>query len=472
MKLTKLGIKTSRIKELDKNYPAQDILLQSGQLSQYASGIYGYNNVPLKLKQKIEEIVREELERADCVEVELPTLQPRKIWEQSGRWEKYTQDGTMMTIQTDKGEFGLAPTAEEAIVDFAREQINSHKKLPVTYYQIGEKYRNELRNRGCLLRGKSFPMMDAYSFNQGKEDLQKTYQDMKKAYLRIFQRLGLEVIPVAAESGEIGGDKSEEFMVLSDIGEDTILVDQKNKKGFNIEVKQRPGYEEYLRNECDIEDPEQLEAKKAIELGHIFQLDTKYSQKMDANYVNAQNESVPYFMGCYGIGISRTLATIYEKSLVRDEKGNAGISLPIGLAPYLLQIVASGEEKEKVAECLYEVLKNHRINTILDDRKKESMGTKMGDWKILGTPYVGILGNRIGKDEIEVQNLATNERMVLKIVDLIRALEKLEIDRKKNPEAKLSDYIEQERDTEERIEENDAKEEAKKLPVHTGIERI
>ena len=444
MKISKLGIKTARIKELDDNFPAQDILLQSGQLLQYSSGIYGYNNVPLKVKQQIEQIVREELERAECVEAELPTLQPKEIWEKSGRWEKYTENGTMMTVRTEKGEYGLAPTAEEAIVEFAREQINSHKKIPVTYYQIGEKYRNELRNRGCLLRGKSFLMMDAYSFNKGKEDLQETYQNMKQAYFKIFERLGLEVIPVVAQSGDIGGDKSEEFMVLADIGEDTILVDEEHKKGFNVEILERPGYEEYLKDECGIENPESLQSKKAIELGHIFQLDKKYSQTMDANYINSENKPVPYYMGCYGIGVSRTLATIYEKSLVRDEKGNPAISLPVGLAPYLLHIVASGEEREKTAECMYEVLKNHGIDTILDDRKKESMGTKMGDWKVLGTPYVGILGNRVNKDEIEVQNLGTGEKMTLKIVELMKSLKKLEKDRKKNPNAKLSDYTAQE----------------------------
>ncbi len=452
MKISNLGIKTSRIKELDENYPAQDMLLQSGQLCQYASGIYGYNNIPLKVKQQIEQIIREELEKADCVEVELPILQPSGIWEKSGRWEKYSENGTMMTVETEKGKFGLAPTAEEAIVEFAREQINSHKKLPVTYFQIGEKYRNELRNRGCLLRGKSFLMMDAYSFNKDKEDLQETYKNIKQAYLKIFERLGLEVIPVAAQSGDIGGDKSEEFMVLADIGEDTILLDEEKKKGFNVEVQERPGYEEYLKKECGIENPENLQRKKAIELGHIFQLDTKYSKAMDANYVDSGNKQIPYFMGCYGIGVSRTLATVYEKSLVKDKKGKQSISLPIGIAPYLLHIVASGEEREKNAECLYEVLKDHGINTIYDDRKKETMGAKIGDWKVLGTPYVGILGNKINKDEIEVQNLATGENMTLKIVDLMKALEELEKDRKNNPNARLSDYTVQKQEKNEIIQ--------------------
>lgn len=440
MKLSKSGIKTARIKEIDSNYPAQDILLQSGQLLQSGSGIYSYNNVPLKVKQRIEEIIREEFDKKDFVEVELPTLQPKKIWEKSGRWERYTNEGTMLAVKSRNGEFGLAPTAEEAMVEFAREQIPSHKKLPIVYYQIGEKFRDELRNRGCLLRGKTFLMMDAYSFNKGEEDLQQSYDIVKDAYLNVFEQLGLEVIPVAAESGAIGGDKSEEFMVISDIGEDTVLLDEENKKGFNEEVLERPDHEEYLKDEYGIEDIRSLKKKKAIELGHIFQLGTKYSESMKANYVNEKGKPEPFYMGCYGIGVSRTLATIYEKSLIRDEKGNPGIALPANLAPYLLHIISKGEEKEKRAETLYEVLKDHGIGSILDDREEGSIGSKIRDCQILGTPYIGILGSRTKEDEIEVQVSATGEKMVLKTAELILALKKLERDRKKNPNARLEDY--------------------------------
>ena len=455
MKITKLGLKTSRIGEIDKSYPAQDILLKSGQLGRYESGIYAYNNIPLKMKHKIEEIIRDELEKKECIEVELPTLQPREIWEKSGRWEHYTENGTMLTVKTKKGEYGLAPTAEEAVVEFAREQIPSHKKLPVMYYQIGEKYRNEIRNRGCLLRGKTFPMMDAYSFNKGEEDLQESYDMIKDAYLKIFERLGLEVIPVAAESGDIGGDKSEEFMVISDIGEDTILVDEKNKKGFNVEVLQRKDHEEFLNKEYNIEDVSRLKEKKAIELGHIFQLGTKYSKTMKADYVREDGKRTPYYMGCYGIGVSRTLATIYEKSLIKDEKGNLGISLPINLAPYLLQIVAKGEEQEKYAESLYEVLKDHGIETILDDRKSESLGNKIKDCKILGTPYIGIIGNRTRKGEIEIENYATGEKMTIKMTNLVKGLEELDRNRKNSKNVKLSDFVKEEKEQEKEQEEEE-----------------
>ena len=440
MKLSKAGIKNARIKVVDPSYPAQDILLQSGQLLQYSSGIYGYNNVPLKVKQIIEKIIKQELEKKDCIEVELPTLQPKNIWKESGRWDKYIDEGTMLTVKSRKGEFGLAPTAEEAIVDFAREQIDSYKKLPTIYYQIGEKYRDELRNRGCLLRGKSFLMMDAYSFNKGEEDLQKSYDTIKDAYMNIFKRLGLDVIPVAAESGAIGGNKSEEFMVLSEIGEDSVLVDEENKKGFNVEILERPDYGEYLKNEYGIEDISKLKKKKAIELGHIFQLGTKYSDAMKANYISENGKEEPFYMGCYGIGVSRTLATIYEKSLIRDKMGNLGISLPISVAPYLLQIISKGEEKQKIAEDFYQVLKDNGINSILDDRKEGSLGSKIRDCQILGTPYLGILGNKTKEDEIEVQVSETGESRIIKVAQLVTILKKLDENRNKNPNARLEDY--------------------------------
>ena len=155
----------------------------------------------------------------------LPTLQPAKLWEESGRLSKYIEEGVMLSVKTDKGDFVMAPTAEEAVTDFVRGRISSYKNLPVTLYQIGEKYRNEIRTRGYLLRGKTFPMMDAYSFDLNAEECAKTYQKIRKAYLEIFEILGLNAKPVAADSGAMGGNLSEEFMLESPIGEDTILVD-------------------------------------------------------------------------------------------------------------------------------------------------------------------------------------------------------------------------------------------------------
>ncbi len=321
MRLSKSGLGKTRLKNVDNMFPVQDILEQSGQIVQYGTGIYGYNNVPLKLKQKIESIIREELERCGCVEVELPILQPRKIWEDSGRWNKYVETGTMLTVNTEKGEYCLAPTAEEAVVEFAKKKIKSHKDLPTIFYQIGEKHRNEIRTRGFLLRGKSFPMMDAYSFNKDEQSLIESYDKVKQAYINIFKRLGLPTIPVVADNGAIGGKKSEEFMVLSDIGEDTVLYDEKTGTALNTEILEKENYKQYLKDEYEIDDISTLKPRKAVELGHIFQLGKSYSETMKANYMDSDGKEKPFYMGCYGIGVSRTLATIYEKSIVKDKDG-------------------------------------------------------------------------------------------------------------------------------------------------------
>ena len=422
MRLSESGIGKTRLENVDKMFPAQDILVQSGQIVQYGTGIYGYNNVPLKVKQRIETIIKEELNKCGCVEIELPILQPREMWNTSGRWNRYVESGTMFTINTDKGEYCLAPTAEEAVVEFAKKKVKSHKDLPTTFFQIGEKYRNEIRTRGFLLRGKSFPMMDAYSFNKDEKDLMQSYNKIKQAYLNIFEKMGLEVIPVVADNGEIGGKKSEEFMVLSDIGEDTILYDEKTGVALNIEVLEKENYKEYLKNEYGIEDISELKPKKAVELGHIFQLGKSYSENMKARYKDSDGKEKPFYMGCYGIGVSRTLATIYEKSIVKDKEENPiGISLPCNLAPYFIQIIpkAGNLEKEREAEELYRELTSKGVCTILDDRKDTTIGKSIKDALILGTPYLAILGDKVKSGEVEIESTKTGQKITMPMQDLL-----------------------------------------------------
>lgn len=450
MKLSQMGMGVTRLKNINKQFPAQDILIQSGQIVQYGTGVYAYNNVPLEVKQNLEKLIRDTLNENDCVEVSLPTIQPAELWKESGRWDKYISDGTMLTIEKDKGNFCLAPTAEEAMVAFARTKVKSYKDLPVTFYQIGEKYRNELRARGYLLRGKSFPMMDAYSFNRDQKDLVESYGKLKKAYIELFKKLGLEVIPVAADSGAIGGKKSEEFMLIDDSGEDTILYDRITGKAFNTEILDKSDYQEYLKENYGITDISGLTPKKAIELGHIFQLGTKYSETMkNATYIDKDSTEKPYCMGCYGIGVSRTLAAIYEKSLIRDFNNQPiGISLPTNIAPYLLQIVPKIENKTKEveAQALYEVLEKYNVPTILDDRKDGTMGAKIKDTKILGTPYMAILGDKTKQGEVELEETKTGKKLVVMQSELAKALIKFDKVRIGNPSVTLNDFIDFERD--------------------------
>ncbi len=427
MRLSNTGMGTIKLNNLDEMYPVQDILLQTGQLVQYGTGIFAYNNVPLLVKRNVERIVTEKLNKYGCIEVLLPILQPEKLWKDSGRFNHYVEDGTMLTVQSDKGNFCLAPTAEEAVVEFAREKLKSYKNLPVTFYQIGEKVRNEIRNRGYLLRGKTFPMMDAYSFNSSEEDLANTYQNIRKAYLEIFKELGLDAIPVAADNGAMGGKKSEEFMLLSKIGEDTILYGPETRTALNTEILERENYEEYLKEEYGITDISKLEKRKAIELGHIFQLGTKYSETMNGTYIAQDGKPAFYFMGCYGIGISRTVATIYEESVLKDENEKVqGFVLPESVAPYKLQIIPKMDNKEKVkeAEDLYSKLSEKGIGAILDDRNLNSIGAKIKDCKVLGTPYMAVLGDKVEAGKVELENVKTGEKEIIKIDELVNRLSK------------------------------------------------
>ncbi|MBQ9657689.1 MAG: hypothetical protein IJV31_02845 [Clostridia bacterium] len=415
MKLSQSGIGTMRVNNLDKMYPAQDILMQSGQLVQYSTGIFAYGNIVFLVKRKIQQIIEEELNKVGCIEVELPTLQPDEIWKKSGRLSKYIEEGVIITADTKKGTFCLAPTAEEAVVEFAREKLKSYKHMPATFYQIGEKYRDEIRNRGYLLRGKSFLMMDAYSFDTSLENLNITYNNIKEAYIRIGNRLGITICPVIADNGSIGGKKSEEMMLLSEIGEDTILYDENTKIALNTEILEKENYEEYLRDEYGITDISNLKPRKAIELGHIFQLGTSYSETMDAKFIDKDGKEKPYYMGCYGIGVSRLVAALYEKMVIKDENNTVtGISLSKEIAPYFIQIIPNLENEEKVkdAEKLY---KKCFGKAILDDRTNISMGSKIKDAKILGTPFIAILGNKSDNGMFELEETATGKKQIVEI---------------------------------------------------------
>ena len=413
MKLSQTGMGTTKLNNIDEMYPGQSILLQTGQLVQYGAGLFGYNTVPLLLRRNIERIIVETLNKYGCTEVLLPTLQPDTIWKNSGRYDHYVNDGTMLVTESNKGTFCLAPTGEEAMLEFAREKLKSYKNLPVTYYQIGEKFRNEIRTRGYLLRGKAFPMLDAYSFDTDVEGMEKSYNNVREAFLEIFRKIGLKVIPIVADNGAMGGKKSEEFMLISDQGEDKILYNEETGIGLNTEILEREDYKTYLKEEYGIEDISNYKEIRTMELGHIFQLGTRYSEMMNGKYINQEGKEALYYMGCYGIGVSRTLAALYEQCLIKDEKwGPCGFSLPFRIAPFKLQIIPKLEDKTKM-EMAEEIMKRLEMvgyGVIIDDRENISIGAKIKDAKILGTPYVLVLGDKQQGDTIEIENVKTGEK--------------------------------------------------------------
>ena len=423
MKLSQTGMGSTKLNNIDEMYPGQSILLQTGQLVQYGAGLFGYNTVPLLVRRRIERIIVETLNDYGCIEVLLPTLQPDTIWKNSGRYEHYVQDGTMLVTESNKGTFCLAPTGEEAMLEFAREKLKSYKNLPVTYYQIGEKYRNEIRTRGYLLRGKAFPMLDAYSFDTNVEGMEKSYENVRNAFLEIFRKIGLKVIPIVADNGAMGGKKSEEFMLVSEQGEDKILYNEKTGIGLNTEILEREDYKTYLKEEYGIEDISDYKEIRTMELGHIFQLGTRYSEMMNGKYINQEGKEDLYYMGCYGIGVSRTLAALYEQCVIKDEKyGPCGFALPYKIAPYKLQIIPKleDESKMKIAEEIIRKLEFGGTKVILDDRENISIGSKIKDARILGTPYVLVLGDKQQGDNLEIENLKTGEKEQTTIKEISR----------------------------------------------------
>lgn len=391
-------------------------------------GVYAYDNIPLKVQDNIEEIIKKHFNKADCIEVQMPLLQQEEIWKRSGRYDGYVEDGVMMTSETDKGNYCLAPTAEEAITTFVENRVTSHKQLPVVFYQIGPKFRNEIRNRGYLLRGKEFLMFDLYSFDKDEESMMKTYKKIKETYFKAFEELQLDIVAVAADNGSMGGKNSEEIMALSRIGEDTILFDEETKQGLNIEVLEKENAETYLKEVYNINDIKKLKEQKAVELGHIFALGTKYSESMGINYIDNENNSKPFFMGCYGIGVSRVLGLMYENNVIKENDKVVGFSLPISVTPYYVYLISNDKKKEQL-EDLYEKFNDKDINVIIDD-VKGSIGEKIRNAKILGIPYVAIMGNNTEDGFIELERTKDGEKKTFAVEDLVKEIENMKWSKK------------------------------------------
>lgn len=423
MRLSKLNIKKINLENIDKDYAGQDILIKLGELYQYESGLYGYGNLWTKLERQVENIIIEELDKVGCIQVEFPKLQPKEIWDRSNRWDLYTKENDIMfTIKNNLGEYGLAPTAEECATIFGANRLLSYKNLPAIYYQIGEKFRKEIRTRGYLFRPRTFVMMDAYSFDKSKEDMNKTYNLMHQAYLNIFKRLGINIIPTVSDNGTMGGKVAEEFQAITNLGEDTVLYDSKRNIGINKEVLEFSNKDSYLK-QLGIDDITSLKEYNAVELGNNFQLGTKYSESMHLYYKDENGEDKPYYMGCYGIGLGRIIATIIENNVIKENDKIKGFVLPKEIAPYLIQIVYKDDKKEE-AEKIYQSFLDHNINCILDDRSGYSLGNKIKDIYVLGTPYLLVIGDKYQEGVIELEDTKTKEIIKTSLEEIIKELKK------------------------------------------------
>ena len=424
MRLSRFNIKKINFNDVDKDYSAQDTLMKIGELYQFESGIFGYGNIWTKMERAVEEIIIDELDKADCIQAEFPKLQPKKIWEQSNRWDVYTKESdTMFTIENNLGEYGLAPTAEECATIFGSNRLLSYKNLPATYYQIGEKFRKEIRARGYLFRPRTFVMMDAYSFDKDYEGMHQNFLKMHDVYMNIFKRIGINIIPVISDGGTMGGRVSEEFQAITKLGEDKILYNEKTNQGINKEVLDFEDKETFIErlNGNKLED---MVEYNSVELGNNFELGTKYSESMKLYYQDENGQNKPYYMGCYGIGLGRIIATIIENNVIIKNDKIKGFAIPYNIAPYKVQIICNDENKEK-AEELYKELSDNGIKAIIDDRENMQFGARIGDVYTLGTPKMIVLGNKFNGTQYEIEDSKTNEKELVNCEDVVKYFKSL-----------------------------------------------
>ena len=592
MRLSQMLFVTLREDPAEAEIKSHKLLLRAGYIRRIGSGIYAYLPLMWRVLKKVSQIVREEMDATGAQECLLPQIQPSELWKESGRWETYTKaEGIMFSlVDRQKRELGLGPTHEEAITAIARDMIRSYRQLPLHLYQLQTKFRDEIRPRFGLMRGREFIMKDGYSFHTDEASLKKTYQDMDRAYRNILRRCGLSFRAVEADSGAIGGSGSQEFMVLADAGEDEILYTENGKYAANVEkavslppdietspftsyekkatphtdtieklaqflqcsptvivknvlyeavydsekvvlvlvhirgdrdvnevklqnelVKLAPQYNATtvlalnvadetslaqwaakpfplgyiapdLRDDYIIEskhissqflrladktvgelenfvtganelgyhvlganwgeqfqlpklildigkakagdrswpDPSQLlQTARGIEVGHIFQLGTKYSQAMSATYTNEQGEEVPLVMGCYGLGVSRLAQASVEQSYDGD-----GIIWPVSIAPYHAIVIIpniNDAQQLEVAEKLYQELNQAGVETLLDDRD-ERAGVKFKDADLIGIPYRVVTGRLLKDGKVEVVQRATKKSQDIPIDEVVNTL--------------------------------------------------
>ena len=400
---SKIFIPTLKDSPQDAEVISHQLMLRAGMIRKVASGIYTWLPLGLMVLRNIENIVREEMNASGAQEVLMPMVQPKELWEETKRWDKMGSELLRIKDRHDR-EFCLGPTHEEVITDLIRNNVKSYKELPLNIYQIQTKFRDEIRPRYGVMRGREFLMKDAYSFNLDEESLQDTYLTMRNTYKKILERIGLEYKIVQADSGAIGGEVSEEFHVLAENGEDTIAISDASEFAINTELLLKEGEDiNSLEGQPSPDGNGKIVIKKGIEVGHIFQLGKVYTEAMQVNVQSQEGRAVDLFMGCYGIGVSRLVAAAIEQH--HDDQG---IIWPESIAPFEVNIVAIGYTKEiKIADAANELcatLKSIGYKVIVDDRK-DGYGIKMKDAELIGIPINIIIGNKyLENGEVELKH--------------------------------------------------------------------
>ncbi|MEE9213973.1 MAG: proline--tRNA ligase [Thermodesulfobacteriota bacterium] len=568
MRLSNYFIPTLKEDPADAEVVSHKLMVRSGMIRKLAAGIYNYLPIGLKSIKKVENIVRDEMNRAGAVELLMPFVLPAELWKESGRWDKYGKELLRFNDRADR-DFCIGPTHEEIITDIVRREIRSYKQLPINLYQIQTKFRDEIRPRFGVMRAREFIMKDAYSFDANEEGAEKSYRSMYEAYNRIFERCELEFRAVAADSGNIGGGFSHEFMVIADTGEDVVMTSTKSDYAANIELAEigerenynsngneelRPvnevhtpglktvdevakflnsttekliktmivetdkipvvalvrgdaelsliklrkainadfvnlGSEDTIRevtggplgfsgpvkiqgvkiiadrsvknivngitgankpdyhlvgvnpdrdfkidlygdirvakdgDPCPVSRDGVLKSIRGIEVGHVFKLGTKYSESMNATFVDADGKEKHFIMGCYGIGIGRTVAAAIEQNY-----DDHGMIFPISIAPFevtVLPLNLKDDRVKSVSEDIYQSLLERWVDVLIDDRN-ESAGFKFKDAELLGIPIQVAVGPRTLKDNaVEIKLRKDGSSKIVKIEDVTDEVESI-----------------------------------------------
>ena len=408
---------------VDAKIISHQLMIRSGMIRQINSGIYTWLPLGLKVLNKISDIIRVEMDKVGCLEVLMPTIQPAELWIESGRYDDYGKEMLRIKDRHDR-DMLYGPTHEEIITDVFRKNINSYKDLPKNFYQIQWKFRDEIRPRFGVMRGREFLMKDGYSFDLDYEGAKKSYDLMYETYFRIFKKLGLDAMAVKANTGAIGGDLSHEFHVLAETGESEIFYDKKFdeiRKKDEIDIKALQSLytaadEMHDPNNCSVA-PENLASKRGIEIGHIFYFGDKYSKALKAKVLDQNSKEVIPQMGSYGIGVSRLVAAIIEAS--HDQNG---IIWPESVAPFQIVIInlKSGDENcDKICEEIYQKLLSRNIEVLYEDTKAGA-GQKFANMDLIGIPNQIIIGPKgVAAGIAEVKNRKTGEKKEVKIDQVV-----------------------------------------------------
>ena len=414
MKLSQYFLPTLKENPVDATIASHQLMIRAGMIRQTASGIYSWLPLGLKVLRNIEKIVKEEINKTGALEILMPTIQPAELWIESGRYDDYGKEMLRIKDRHDRNIL-YGPTHEEVVTDIFRKNVTSYKDLPKNLYQIHWKFRDEIRPRFGVMRGREFLMKDGYSFDIDEAAAHKTYDLMYSTYFKIFKRLGLKPIALRADTGAIGGSLSHEFHVLADTGESAIFYDKKfdelaQKSDFDIKEMQKiyaMADEMHDEKNCPIT-PDQLASRRGIEVGHIFNFGQKYSKAMEASVMGAGGEKIYPNMGSYGIGVSRLVGAIIEAS--HDANG---IIWPKSVAPFQIALinVKSGDELcDKVCQEIYDRFSAQNVEVIYDDTKA-GLGQKFAIMDLIGIPTQIIVGPKsAAAGKVEVKDRKTGEK--------------------------------------------------------------